>query len=96
MLADTYVNEMSVSEHAVRIYSDDDEVDLGFYFFSGECVRQYPERLSSLVYTEAEFPTDWRVGSFEAPFKVELKLEVPKGQGTQHQKHITDNANFRP
>ncbi|WP_033338846.1 hypothetical protein [Catenuloplanes japonicus] len=53
-----------LGEHALRVRSDDDEVDLAYYFLEDEVVAAMPERLAFLVHDTWPLPSGASDGSF--------------------------------
>ncbi|MEU8118719.1 hypothetical protein AB0C21_08410 [Spirillospora sp. NPDC049024] len=47
-----------LGEHALRVRTDDDEVDLAYYFVTGEAAAASPERLAFLLHDTWPLPTD--------------------------------------
>ncbi|HEX5144574.1 MAG TPA: hypothetical protein VFW21_11970 [Mycobacterium sp.] len=47
-----------LSEHALRVRTDDDEVDLAYYFIDDQAVAASPDRLAFLVYDAWPLPVD--------------------------------------
>jgi hypothetical protein len=46
-----------LGEHALRVRTDDDEVDLAYYFFDDQAVTASPDRLAFLLYDTWPLPT---------------------------------------
>jgi hypothetical protein len=52
---DTYIR---LDEHSLRVRTDDDEVDLAYYFFDDVAVASMPERLTYMLHQDWPLPAD--------------------------------------
>lgn len=82
LLEYTYNEEVRVNEHTARVLSDDDEVDLCYYFFSAEYALKNPERVTYLLHSDTTLPTNWIRGSYEMPSAVDPAIEEQPDEGT--------------
>ncbi|WP_433788531.1 hypothetical protein [Actinoplanes sp. CA-252034] len=60
-----------LGEHALRVRTDDDEVDLAYYFIDDEAVAASPDRLAFLV------QDTWPLPSVAVPASVAFSNDVP-------------------
>ncbi len=69
-----------ISPHAIQAYTDDDEMELAYYFFDDQFAREHPEHTAYLLYE------DWRlpVSSGSRPFvsSIEPPELQPMGTGS--------------
>lgn len=49
---------IQVDEHSVRVLTDDDEVELAYFFFDDEALARAPHHLAWLVHEEPSLPTE--------------------------------------
>ncbi|MDC0743827.1 hypothetical protein [Polyangium mundeleinium] len=73
-----------IDEHSLRVLTDDDEVELAYFFFDDEVVRKQPERVSFLLQEEPKLPEGDADGSFTPPFEPEPVLPRGEGEGTTY------------
>jgi hypothetical protein len=67
------------SEHAIRVKTDDDEVDLSYFFFDDDFVREHARRAAFLLHEGWELPAEHGEASY-TPARP-MKARGPAGQG---------------
>ena len=75
---------LRIDEHSLRVLTDDDEVELAYFFFDDEVVRKQPERVSFLLQEEPKLPEGDADGPFTPPFEPEPVLPRGEGEGTTY------------
>ncbi len=73
-----------VSNHTLRVTTDDDEVHLAYFFFDDEAVAKYPDRLSYLLLEDPKLPDGEAEGAFEPPFELDPLLPGGKDRGNTY------------
>lgn len=75
--------ELRVDEHSVRVLTDDDEVDLAYFFVDDALVASEPDRWAYLLHEGWELPETLRTASadqvFIPPVPVEALISTPQG-----------------
>ncbi|GAB3864030.1 hypothetical protein GCM10029963_73740 [Micromonospora andamanensis] len=73
-----------LGEHALRVRTDDDEVDLAYYFLDDEAVAASPDRLAFLLHDTWPLPTSAAAGGavFSPAVPVRTVWLVPPGPGS--------------
>ncbi|MEU4426457.1 hypothetical protein AB0F81_38025 [Actinoplanes sp. NPDC024001] len=79
---DDKATNIRLGEHALRVRTDDDEVDLAYYFIDDEAVAAAPGRLAYLLHDTWPLPTD--TGSLNAVFdhRVPVRIVRPVSPGS--------------
>ncbi|HMY16820.1 MAG TPA: hypothetical protein PKA58_10920 [Polyangium sp.] len=76
--------EFRLDEHSLRVLTDDDEVQLAYFFLDDEAVKANPERLAWLFHDEPRLPDGESEEAFAPPFKFEEILPKGEGEGTTY------------
>ena len=77
-------DSLRIDEHTLRVLTDDDEVNLAYYFFDDEAVRAHPERVAWLLHEEPKLPDGDADGAFTPPFEPSQILPRGDGEGTTY------------
>lgn len=72
-------DHIQLDAHSLRVLTDDDEVQLAYFFFDDEAVQRTPDRVAWLLHEEPRLPEGDADGGFRAP--VELAGFGPAGSG---------------
>ncbi|MDI1435029.1 hypothetical protein [Polyangium sorediatum] len=75
---------LRIDAHSLRVLTDDDEVELAYFFFDDEIARTQPERVSFLLHEEPKLPEGDADGPFTPPFEPEPVLPRGEGEGTTY------------
>jgi len=74
--------DIRVDAHSVRVKTDDDEVDLAYFFLDDAAVKK-KDRVAWLLHTEPKLPTKIGKGKYKPPFPIDA-LSKTKGEGTTY------------
>jgi hypothetical protein len=76
--------EVIVEDDRVLAFTDDDEVELAYFFLPPQSGAQAPERLAYLLYEDFPLPSGFSAGAgaFEAPVEVSTLAPAGTGDGT--------------
>jgi hypothetical protein len=74
--------DIRVDAHSVRVSTDDDEVELA-YFFLGEAAVKKKDRVAWLLHDEPKLPTKIGKGKYKPPFVIDA-LTKSKGEGATY------------
>jgi hypothetical protein len=87
LAAHLYVEgEVIVEDDRVLALTDDDEVELAYYFLPAQAASQAPERLAYLLYEDFPLPSGASAGAdaFAAPIEVGTLAPAGTGEGTTY------------
>lgn len=73
-----------LDEHSVRVRTDDDEVQLAYFFFDDEAARRHPDRVAWLLHEEPRLPEGAADAPFHPPAEVEELLPDGGGEGATY------------
>jgi hypothetical protein len=78
--------EVVVEDDRVLALTDDDEVELAYFFLSPQAAEQAPERLTYLRYEDFPLPrgVNAEAGAFAAPIEVGTLAPAGDGEGTTY------------
>lgn len=65
-----YINEMKFSPHAVQVFTDDDELEMGIYIFDDHYAKRHPERVKFLLHNGFALPDGGKRHGFRRPHEV--------------------------
>lgn len=82
-------DNLRIDEHSLRVLTDDDEVNLAYFFFDDEALRKHPDRLAWLCHEEAKLPDGDADGSFVPPFSPGKILPEGEGEGATYAALLT-------
>lgn len=77
-------DHIRVNDHTLRVATDDDEVDLAYFFFDDDAARQHPDRVAWLLHDEPRLPEGDAEGPFEPPFAPAPILPRGDGEGATY------------
>ncbi len=69
------------SEHVIEFFTDDDELEMAWYFFDDEFVRQQPGLTSFLLHEDWKLPTTFQDGDFSPSDDDSTEPIEPAGDG---------------
>ena len=73
--------EFRLDEHSLRVSTDDDEVELAYFFFDDDVAKAHPDRVAWLLHDEPRLPDGEADGVYSSPFKFEEIHPVGDGEG---------------
>ena len=73
-----------IDDHTLRVRTDDDEVELAYFFFDDEAARRHPERVAWLLHDEPRLPDGAALRSFEPPIAIEPLTPAGAGEGNSY------------
>ncbi|HRI68501.1 MAG TPA: hypothetical protein PK156_29935 [Polyangium sp.] len=76
--------DFRLDEHSLRVLTDDDEVDLAYFFFDDEFAKANPDRVAWLLHDEPRLPDGESEEPFTPPFKFEEIEQKGDGEGTTY------------
>jgi len=74
--------DIRVDAHSVRVSTDDDEVELAYFFFD-EAAAKKKDRVAWLLHDSPKLPTKIGKGKYKPPFVIDALSKV-KGEGTTY------------
>ena len=74
--------DIRVDAHSVRVQTDDDEVDLAYFFLDDAAVKK-KDRVAWLLHDEPKLPAKIGKGKYKPPFAIDALSKV-KGEGTTY------------
>lgn len=82
--------EIRADEQALRVLTDDDEVQLAYFLLDDATLTQVPERLAYLVHPQWPLPsTASREDGFTSPVPVHVAASDPAGRGATYAVFLT-------
>lgn len=78
-----------IDDHSLRVRTDDDEVELAYFFFDDEVARQHPERVAWLLHDEPRLPDGGALRVYEPPLELEQLLPAGTGEGCTYAVFLT-------
>lgn len=76
--------EFRLDEHSLRVLTDDDEVELAYFFFDDELAKAHPDRVAWLLHDEPRLPDGEAEGTYTPPWNFEEILPKGDGEGTTY------------
>jgi len=74
--------DIRVDAHSVRVQTDDDEVDLAYFFLDATALKK-KDRVAWLLHEEPKLPTKIGKGKYKPPFPIDA-ITKTKGEGTTY------------
>jgi hypothetical protein len=77
-------DNIRLDDHTLRVRTDDDEVDLAYFFFDDTAAREYSDRVAYLLQEDPRLPDGDADGTFRLPVKLNLLLPGGEGKGATY------------
>jgi hypothetical protein len=74
-------DHIRLDEHTLRVLTDDDEVQLAYFFFDDHAARAHPDRVAYLLTEDPRLPDGKGSGTFVPPVKPDALLPGGGGEG---------------
>ncbi len=78
-----YINEIAVSPHLIQTYTDDDEIELAWYFFDDEYLRKHADRACYLLREDWKLPATIGPGGFKTRERTTQVSRI-RGEGSTY------------
>jgi hypothetical protein len=75
--------DIRLDAHSLRVSTDDDEVELAYFFFDDVAAKK-KDRVAWLLHDEARLPTKIGKGKYKPPFPIDALGPKRKGEGTTY------------
>jgi uncharacterized protein (TIGR02996 family) len=81
--AGLYINEIRTSPGLLQVFTDDDEIELAYYFFDDSYLAKHGARAAYLLHGDWKMPPDVGAGGFK-PAERTQRVGKGKGDGTTY------------
>ncbi|HYT94210.1 MAG TPA: hypothetical protein VEL76_36175, partial [Gemmataceae bacterium] len=81
--AGLYINEIRTSPGLLQVFTDDDEIELAYYFFDDKYLAKHAARAAYLLHDDWKMPADIGAGGFKSPERTQ-RVGKAKGAGATY------------